>query len=183
MRALDVRHASGVIAHGDALATPEVLAGVGTELERALATGEARRMDRRIARLLDDLRDPAADRRTALARTRLSPAHLRALFVRDVGLPMRTYALWRRLGNALRYIDSLDMTATAHAAGFADLAHFSRTFRRMIGYSPTEFLTNLVATSRAPRQRGPFRSGAAGSREQLKGQAATAVRPCPHPSG
>jgi AraC-like DNA-binding protein len=144
LRALDVRHAGSVVANLHALATPEVLAGVGFELERSLATGEAPRIDPRIARLLDETRDPAADRRTAIARTRMSPAHVRALFVRDIGIPMRTHALWRRLGHALGNIDARDMTATAHAVGFADLAHFSRTFRRMLGYSPTEFLANLV---------------------------------------
>src|SRR5262249_52565128 len=130
IRALDDRYAGGVVANRSALATAEVLVGAGTELERSLATGEAAPIDRRIARLLDDLRDPAADRNAAIVRTRMSAAHLRALFARDVGLPMRTHALWRRLGRALGTIDALDMTATAHAAGFADLAHFSRTFRR-----------------------------------------------------
>ncbi|WP_437724757.1 hypothetical protein [Sorangium sp. So ce861] len=41
---------------------------------------------RRVARVLEALRDPAADPRPA-APERVSPAHLRALFVHDVGLP------------------------------------------------------------------------------------------------
>jgi len=73
-RALDVRHAGGVLAHRGALARPEVLAGIGSELERSLATGEPQRLDRRIARLLDELRDPEVDRLVAIARTRLSSA-------------------------------------------------------------------------------------------------------------
>jgi AraC-like DNA-binding protein len=47
-----------------------------------------------------------------------------------------TYARWRRLLDALAAFTG-DATAAAHAAGFADLAHFSRTCRQMLGYSPT----------------------------------------------
>jgi AraC-like DNA-binding protein len=63
-------------------------------------------------------------------------AHLRALFARDVGTQIATYARWRRLLDALVAFTG-DATAAAHAAGFADLAHFSRTCRQMLGYSPT----------------------------------------------
>jgi AraC-like DNA-binding protein len=147
-RALDVRYAGAVLANRGALTRPDVLAGVGSELERLLATGEPQRLDRRIARLLDELRNPTADRLAAVARTRLSPAHVQALFARDVGVPMRTYGLWRRLRYALRHafgnVGLLDFTAAAHAAGFADLAHFSRTHRRMLGYAPSEVRKNLV---------------------------------------
>jgi len=152
-RALDVRHSGCVLANRGALARPEVLAGVGSELERSLATGEVQRLDPRIARLLDDLRDPGADRHVAVARMRVSAAHLQAMFTRDVGMPMRTYGLWRRLLRALSQVGRLDLTGAAHAAGFADLAHFSRTCRRMFGYSPSEIRTNLVASYSAYSER------------------------------
>jgi len=32
----------------------------------------------------------------------------------------------------------LSITEAAHAAGFADGAHFSRTFRRMMGFTPSD---------------------------------------------
>jgi AraC-like DNA-binding protein len=38
---------------------------------------------------------------------------------------------------AVLAFDRTDATTAAHRAGFADLAHFSRTCRRMLGYSPT----------------------------------------------
>ncbi|KYF58434.1 hypothetical protein BE04_11725 [Sorangium cellulosum] len=69
---------------------------------------------------------------------------MQALFVRDVGVPIRTFQLWRRLLVALAAFARLDATGAAHAAGFADLAHFSRTCRRMLGYSPTELRTGLM---------------------------------------
>lgn len=78
-----------------------------------------------------------------IARTRLSAAHLQALFVRDVGVAMRSYRLWRRLLHALARVGPLDLTAAAHAGGFADLAHLSRTCRRMLGYAPSALRANL----------------------------------------
>jgi AraC-like DNA-binding protein len=100
-------------------------------------------MDRRIAGLVEALRDPEADRAAAFARTRLSRGHLQELFARDVGIGTRTYLLWRRLLHALARVGPLDLTAAAHAAGFADLAHFSRTTRRMLGYSPSNLRGRL----------------------------------------
>jgi AraC-like DNA-binding protein len=72
-----------------------------------------------------------------LARLPVSRAHLRALFARDIGTPIPTYARWRRLLDALVAFGGSSATVAAHAAGFADLAHFSRTCRDMLGYSPT----------------------------------------------
>lgn len=130
--------------HRAVLARPDVLAGVGDEARRALASGTPPAIDRRVARLVEALRDPEADRGAAMVRTRLSAAHLQALFARDIGIPMRTYQLWRRLLHALARVGPLDLTAAAHAAEFADLAHFSRTCRRMLGYAPSVLRANLV---------------------------------------
>jgi AraC-like DNA-binding protein len=137
------RVVGAVVSQGAALARPDVLAGVGDEIHRALASGAAAAVDRRIARLVETLRDPDADRAAAIARTRLSAAHLQALFVRDVGIAMRSYRLWRRLLHAIARVGPLDLTAAAHAGGFADLAHLSRTCRRMLGYAPSVLRANL----------------------------------------
>jgi AraC-like DNA-binding protein len=133
-----------VRAHAAELTAAEALREVGRELSMRLALGAAARVDRRIARLLDELRDPLVDRRVALARTKLSAAHVQDLFARDVGMPIRTYSLWRRLLHGLARVGPLDLTAAAHAAGFADLAHFSRTCRRMLGYAPSELQRHLI---------------------------------------
>jgi AraC-like DNA-binding protein len=130
-------------AHRAALTTRATLAGIGGEIADRLA-GSAPRRDRRIARLLDELRDPDADRAQAVARAGVSPGHVAALFVRDVGVAMRTFLLWRRLLHGLARVGPLDLTASAHAAGFADLAHFSRTCRRMLGVAPSQLQASLV---------------------------------------
>jgi len=64
----------------------------------------------------------------------LSPGRTRHLFVQQTGLPFRTYLLWLRLTRAVELFGGgASLTEAAHSAGFADSAHFSRTFRRMFG--------------------------------------------------
>jgi len=64
----------------------------------------------------------------------LSKARVRHLFVEQTGLPFRTYLLWLRLMKGLEaFSGGASLTDAAHDAGFADSAHFSRTFRRMFG--------------------------------------------------
>ncbi|MEO7240908.1 MAG: AraC family transcriptional regulator [Sphingomicrobium sp.] len=70
----------------------------------------------------------------AADRVHLSRSRASHLFVEQTGLPFKTYVLWRRLGKAVeRYSSGESLTEAAHAAGFADSAHLSRTFRRMFG--------------------------------------------------
>jgi len=64
----------------------------------------------------------------------LSPGRARHLFVEQTGLPFRTYLLWLRITKAVGlFAGGSSLTEAAHEAGFADSAHFSRTFRRMFG--------------------------------------------------
>ena len=84
--------------------------------------------------------DPAADgldhRRLAQA-VHLSPSRFIALFRAQTGLPVRNYVLWRRLLLAVQRLEAGDnVTTAAHAAGFADAAHLSRSFRKVSGAAP-----------------------------------------------
>jgi AraC family transcriptional regulator len=64
----------------------------------------------------------------------LSPSRARHLFVAQTGLPYKTYVLWLRIERAVAlYAAGSSLTEAAHEAGFADSAHFSRTFRRTFG--------------------------------------------------
>ena len=46
----------------------------------------------------------------------------------------RPYVLWQRMERAVaEYAAGATLTDAAYAGGFADSAHFSRTFRRMFG--------------------------------------------------
>jgi AraC family transcriptional regulator len=68
----------------------------------------------------------------------LSPSRLAHRFREATGVPVRRFILWRRLRaageNAMR---GSSLTEAAHAAGFADSAHLSRTFRSMFGIAPS----------------------------------------------
>jgi AraC family transcriptional regulator len=69
----------------------------------------------------------------------LSPDRLRHVFVKHTGLPFRTYILWLRLLKAVEaFSHGESLTNAAHEAGFADSAHFSRTFRRTFGVAAAE---------------------------------------------
>lgn len=82
-------------------------------------------------------REPRVSLSEAGAIAGLSAGRLRHLFVEETGLPFKTYVLWLRLMRAVEVIAAgASLTEAAHAACFSDLAHFSRTFRRMFGVSP-----------------------------------------------
>jgi AraC-like DNA-binding protein len=79
-------------------------------------------------------------------RVGLHQRELSARFRRETGLTIRRYVLWLRLKAAVASLAESRRTLTeaAHAAGFADAAHFSRTFVEMFGVSPPE---SVVASS------------------------------------
>lgn len=71
---------------------------------------------------------------SAAGHVNLSQSRARHLFVVQTGLPFKTYVLWLRLECAVaHYARGSSLTEAAHNAGFADSAHFSRTFRRTFG--------------------------------------------------
>jgi AraC-like DNA-binding protein len=126
-----------VLGHRASIGSPDVLTGLLAEL-RPRPVKQPR--DVRVDRVLDRL-GPGADdtsRLTIVDAARLagiSPAHLRDLFQAAIGISPRRYRLWSRLVRALRY-PAGNATKSAAMAGFADLAHFSRTCRAMLGYAP-----------------------------------------------
>jgi AraC-like DNA-binding protein len=68
----------------------------------------------------------------------LSPSRFRHLFVEQTGMPLRTYQLWRRLLRVWEFLmQGETLASAAHAAGFADSAHLSRTCRTMFGLAPS----------------------------------------------
>jgi AraC family transcriptional regulator len=69
--------------------------------------------------------------------THLSADRFRHLFMQETGVGFRAYLLWLRLESALAaFVGGATLTEAAYIGGFADSAHFSRTFRRMFGIAP-----------------------------------------------
>ncbi|MBF9232442.1 helix-turn-helix domain-containing protein [Microvirga alba] len=108
-------------------------------------------LDPRIARMLVWLVPRLRDRvelAEAAAIACLSESRFSHLFSAEIGLPFRTYVLWRRLMLAVEWTAAgSSLTTAAHEAGFADSAHFSRTFRRMFGL-PAASLRLIQAPAR-----------------------------------
>lgn len=73
----------------------------------------------------------------------LSPGRFAHLFREQTGLAVRRYLLWLRLRDAIEEVaGGSSLTEAAHAAGFSDAAHLTRTFRRMFGVAPSEAFKN-----------------------------------------
>src|SRR5262245_6059853 len=69
----------------------------------------------------------------AAAGVALSAGRFRHLFVEQTGQSFRSYQLWMRLQRAIEVMSNgVAATDAAHAAGFSDAAHLTRTFRKMI---------------------------------------------------
>ena len=69
---------------------------------------------------------------------RLSESHLAHLFSEQIGVPLRRYILWLRLRAAVEGAAAgASLTDAAHAAGFSDSAHLSRSFKETFGVTPS----------------------------------------------
>lgn len=133
---------AGLQSCGTEACDPPRAADAVNALLAALAPGHVQRRmpDARIGRVLDRVRRtgfrvPAAE---AASFVRLSSHRFQHLFRDGTGIPFRRYLLWLRLVDAVGTIaGGSSLTDAAHAAGFADSAHLSRTFRRMFGLTPS----------------------------------------------
>lgn len=71
----------------------------------------------------------------------LSPSRLMHVFTLSMGVPLRRYLLSLRVQCAAAALAAgHTVTESAYIAGFADAAHLTRSFRRMVGMTPTEIL-------------------------------------------
>jgi AraC family transcriptional regulator len=84
----------------------------------------------------------------------LSPGRFRHLFVEQTGMPLRTYVLWRRLLKVWTLLmQGQTLSEAAHAVGFADSAHLSRTSRTMFGTTPSALQMSGPLSQRERAQR------------------------------
>lgn len=81
----------------------------------------------------------------------LSESRFSHLFTENVRVPVRRYLLWLRLREAIHLLArGVSLTDSAYDAGFADSAHLTRTFRAMLGITPSALIKESSLTSFLP---------------------------------
>lgn len=110
------------------MTTDEVAGEIDGRVERAIVEVDAGLPDA-----------PSLSNAAALAN--LSVERFRRLFAQEVGLTYGRYVRWARLRSAATELtNGRDATTAAHAAGFADAAHFARTLKATFGVTASQTL-------------------------------------------
>lgn len=122
----------------------------GTALRDLLgfAKRRARReIDPRVARVVASLSVGVGELRPVermAAEVGLSASRFQHLFTREVGVPFRRYRAWQRMRVAIaEIVRGSSFGRAAHAAGFADQAHFGHDFRRTFGAPASRSLAQV----------------------------------------
>jgi AraC family transcriptional regulator len=143
--ALAHESASLTVAYNNAATESELIACAHAVIAKLAAanTVNVAALDKRIERAIEVLRQ-RIDKPVLLAEIAeaafLSPDRFRHLFVEQTGMRFRPYVLWLRIEVALAaFAAGSNLTEASTAGGFADSAHFSRTFKRMFGIVPSSF--------------------------------------------
>lgn len=114
-------------------------AALGADVSPARITHPA--LARARAWLVAHLHDEVLSLDTVATAAGVSGDRLSHLLDEELGIGLRPLVLWLRLQVAAREIaqhEGTTMSRAAAAAGFADAAHMTRTFRRMFGVAPSE---------------------------------------------
>jgi AraC-like DNA-binding protein len=68
----------------------------------------------------------------------LSPSRFMHAFTESIGIPLRPYLAWLRLQRASgAIVRGVPLSLAAAQAGYADAAHMTRSFRAMLGMTPS----------------------------------------------
>jgi AraC family transcriptional regulator len=124
------------------------------EMVEAISGGESVPIDSRVAQSIEWIRssrEHGVSVQEIAAGVELSESRFSHLFTENVRVPVRRYLLWLRLRDAIHLLArGGSLTETAHAAGFADSAHLTRTFRGMLGIAPSALVKESRLTSFLP---------------------------------
>lgn len=134
----------------DVLESAFAHAGVRAEVRKdATALDHAERVEAARAFLARDLGARVTLDEVARAAA-LSPFHFSRVFKHHTGLPVHRYLTQLRLRAALDRLAAgeRDLTTLAVELGFATHAHFTETFRREFGMTPSAYRSTPVATAK-----------------------------------
>ena len=113
-------------------------------IEQLVGAAAPFKLDARISSVVSLIKRDVANNLSArylAAQGDLSEPRLSQLFKDTLGVPIRRYRQWHRLFvTAVGVTQGLSLTTAALAAGFTDSAHFSRTFRSILGMPPSAML-------------------------------------------
>jgi len=121
--------------------------------------------DARVASWVGELRrNPHLSLQAMARQSGLSYQHMSRILAEALGLPLRQFQLWQKLCRVRSvYRDHDSLTAIAHAAGFSDLAHMTRSFQRNYGTPPSHFFRNpnahVIDTALPGSRYAPLASG------------------------
>jgi len=119
------------------LATHDALASIDAE---GPAGGDLPQAIRLVTSRLDDERGRSSAHELA-ATAALHPVYLARLFRRHIGMTVSQYVRRLRVRELIAGMTrpGTSLSVAAHAAGFADHAHMSRSFRAETGVTPSEY--------------------------------------------
>ena len=71
----------------------------------------------------------------------LSIGHLSTLIRRETGLSFSEYVTAKRMEDAKKLLcqENLSVEEVAEQVGYRDIAHFSSSFKRIVGVTPSEY--------------------------------------------
>ena len=126
-----------------------------------------RRVDTRIARVLEGMRDDPAQLTTAqdsAAQVGLSFSRFLHLFKAEVGTPFRSLRTWKRARSLLHHVTrDTNLVHVALDTGYPDSTHFSHSIRQVYGLKPRELFAGsrqLVVLGDSPAARAAARAEA-----------------------
>lgn len=97
-------------------------------------------IDTRLISVLDDLEIAGgqASLTEIAARYNISPSRLRTIAKEQIGVPLSMLIVFRKTVKAMNVLSlGATLSEAAHAGGFSDQAHFTRTTRKMFGTTPS----------------------------------------------
>jgi len=79
-------------------------------------------------------------------RLHVNPSYLSALFKNEVGCTLTEYVTQKRIAHAILLLNSteLQIQTIAHDCGITDVCYFSRTFKKLVGKTPSEYRESIT---------------------------------------